>query len=57
MKPIGRPPLPEHERASERVRVYLTPAERAELDAWADSLGRPLAALLREMALRAARRA
>lgn len=56
MTRIGRPPKPANEKASRHVRVPVTPAEGAELDAWAEREGRPLAELARRVALRAARR-
>ncbi len=50
------------ERAVERVELAaegsaaVTPAERRDLEAWAKREGRPLAALLREVGVRSARR-
>lgn len=51
----GRPPAGDAKR-SQRLEVVVTPAERAVLDAWAEREGRPLAELLRDRGLRAARR-
>ena len=42
----GRPPIDASERQSERVMVYLTPAERKRLGALAKSEGVSLAALV-----------
>lgn len=55
--PGGRPPLPPGEVRARAVRVPVSDAEGAALDAWAESQGRPLAACVRDVALRAARRA
>lgn len=51
----GRRPAGEAKRGH-AVRVQVTQAERAELAAWAAREGRPLAELLRDRGLRAARR-
>lgn len=56
-KKRGRPPVPPAERRERDVRVSVSEAEGAALDAWAAREGRPLAALLRELGLRRARRA
>lgn len=53
--PGGRPPIPEEDRRKPLL-VRLSPAERAELEAYAARKGQPLAVVLREAALRAARR-
>lgn len=54
----GRPPLPEGERRDQthRIPIYPSASERAELDAWAEREGQPLARLVLDRALRAARR-
>lgn len=52
----GRPPKPDADRQSERIPLHVTHAERETLEAWARRAGQPLSALVRETALRAARR-
>ena len=53
----GPAPLPAAEKRSEAVAlVKCTPAERATLEAWAERKRTPLAVLLREAGLRAAKR-
>ena len=53
----GPAPLPAAEKRSEAIAlVKVTPGERRELEAWASHEGRPVAALLREAGLKAARR-
>lgn len=57
MKPrLGRPPGPPEAVRARHVRVPVNGAEGATLDAWAAREGRPLAELVREAALRRARR-
>lgn len=53
---MGRPPKPAAERRSIILHTPVNAAERAALDAWAKRAGKPLAELVRETALRAARR-
>jgi hypothetical protein len=55
-KGAGRPPIDPATALLRRVPVRVTEAEGAILDAWAAREGRPLATLVRERALRAARR-
>lgn len=55
--PGGRPPLPPEERRTGKLMLTLTADEREALDTWAEAQERPLAALIRETALRAAARA
>lgn len=52
----GPAPLPVSEKLEPVALVRATPAERRELEAWAKRESRPLATLLRERGLRAARR-
>ena len=53
----GRPPKADADRQSERIPLHVTAAERETLEAWAQRAGQPLSSLVRETALRAARRA
>lgn len=53
----GPAPLPKSEKLEPVALVRATPSERAELEAWARAKKTPLATLLREAGLRAARRA
>ena len=55
-KGAGRPPLDAADRASFRLPIHMTEAERATLAAWAKREGRPLSRLMLDRALRAARR-
>lgn len=52
----GPAPLPVAEKMTAITLVKGTPEQRAALEAWAKREGRPLATLLREAGLRAARR-
>lgn len=52
----GPAPLPLAEKRAALALIKVTPAERAALEAWAAAERRPLATLLREAGLRAARR-
>lgn len=52
----GRPPKADADRQSERIPLHVTPSERETLEAWAQRAGQPLSSLVRETALRAARR-
>lgn len=52
----GRPALPPEERASRTLRARLTPPQHADLLAWSEREGRPLAELVVEVAMRAAKR-
>lgn len=52
----GPAPLPAAAKRSALALIKVTPAERAELEAWARRERRPLAALLREAGLAASRR-
>lgn len=55
---LGRPPHPVSERrALRRVQIPCTEDEHDALTAWAAREGQPLAVLIRERSLRAARRA
>jgi len=54
--PLGRPPIPPEEVRARHVRVPVNEAEGAALDAWAEREGRPLAELVRDVAVRSARR-
>lgn len=53
----GRPPIPDDERRSVRLKVQVTESERAQLDLAADLLGESISDLLRRTALATARRA
>jgi len=53
---LGRPPIPPAEVRARHVRVPVNEAEGAALDAWAKREGRPLAELVRDVAVRAAKR-
>lgn len=53
----GRPPVAHDKRRDRDVRVPVTAAEGAALDAWAAAAAKPLATLARETLLRAAKRA
>lgn len=53
---LGRPPLPDSERRDRWLHVRLSDADHATLTAWAAREGQPLAVLIRERSLRAARR-
>ena len=52
----GPAPLPASERRVALALVKVTPAEKATLEAWAERKRTPLAVLLREAGLRAAKR-
>lgn len=54
---LGRPAGPPEAVRERHVRVPVNEAEGAALDAWSKRAGRPLAELVRETALRAAKRA
>ena len=53
---LGRPPIPPEEVRTRHVRVPVSEAEGQVLDAWSAREARPLAALVRETTLRAAKR-
>ena len=53
---IGRPPKPAAERRSIILHTPVNAVERATLDAWAKRADKPLAELVRETCLRAAKR-
>lgn len=52
----GPAPLPVAKKRAALALIKVTPAERGALEAWAARERRPLATLLREAGLRAARR-
>lgn len=52
----GRPPLPEGERQSVRLKVNVTPDEAQEIEAAAEDAGQPVSAFLRALILRVLRR-
>lgn len=53
---MGRPPLAEDEKRSERLTVHLTPAERQELERRAAKRGVRVGGAAREILSRALRR-
>jgi hypothetical protein len=52
---MGRPPVPPEERRTHRMMVRLSDGELADLRAYAQREGTPVAEAVREAALRAAR--
>lgn len=57
MTKMGRPKLPKSEKKSDRVEIRLSVDERAAFEAAAGKAGLPLSEWLRDLALKAARRA
>lgn len=52
----GRPPMAASDRSTVRLPIRMTARERADLGAWAEREGQPVAVLVLDRALRAARR-